>query len=107
MLRGSAPWLLVLVGCARPLLGPEDATLGESSSTGDLPSTSTSTSETESSTTDDPEPDPTCHASYDPCLPVADDLDCTDVRALGLAPVTVIGDDVYELDADGDGLGCE
>lgn len=105
MLRRSTPWLLVLVGCARPLLGPEEATLGDGSSTGELPGDSSS--EDESSTTDDVEPVPACHASYDPCLPIVDDLDCADVRALGLAPVIVIGDDAYELDADADGLGCE
>jgi hypothetical protein len=48
-----------------------------------------------------------CHPSYDPCLPVVDDLDCDDVRALGAAPVAVTGDDEYGLDADHDGIGCE
>jgi micrococcal nuclease len=49
----------------------------------------------------------TCHPSYTPCLPIADDLDCADVRALGVAPVRVAGSDPYRLDGDGDGLGCE
>lgn len=53
------------------------------------------------------EPEPVCHASYDPCLPIVDDLDCPDVVALGAAPVTVIGPDDYGLDADDDGIGCE
>lgn len=48
-----------------------------------------------------------CHPSYSPCLPIVDDLDCPDVRALGKAPVTVKGPDDYRLDRDGDGLGCE
>lgn len=48
-----------------------------------------------------------CHPSYSPCLPVVDDLDCADVRAMGAAPVRVNGPDDYRLDADGDGLGCE
>lgn len=48
-----------------------------------------------------------CHPSYSPCLPIVDDLDCTDVRAMGKAPVTIKGPDVYRLDRDGDGLGCE
>jgi micrococcal nuclease len=48
-----------------------------------------------------------CHPSYDPCLPIVADLDCKDVRALGKAPVDVIGPDVYRLDGDHDGLGCE
>ena len=35
------------------------------------------------------------------------DLDCSEVRAMGAAPVTVKGPDDYELDAEDDGLGCE
>lgn len=48
-----------------------------------------------------------CHPSYSPCLPIVDDLDCPDVRAMGKAPVTIKGPDEYRLDRDGDGLGCE
>jgi hypothetical protein len=48
-----------------------------------------------------------CHPSYDPCLPIVDDLDCAEVRALDAAPVTVKGPDDYMLDAEEDGLGCE
>jgi endonuclease YncB( thermonuclease family) len=48
-----------------------------------------------------------CHPSYTPCLPVTGDLDCADVRALGVAPVRVTGSDPYRLDGDGDGFGCE
>lgn len=48
-----------------------------------------------------------CHPSYDPCLPIVDDLNCPDVVELGAAPVTVIGPDEYGLDADNDGIGCE
>jgi hypothetical protein len=51
--------------------------------------------------------DPACHASYLPCLPVVDDLDCDEVREMGAAPVEVIGEDAYGLDADADGIGCE
>jgi micrococcal nuclease len=59
-----------------------------------------------------PTPKPTkvasrCHPSYDPCLPIVGDLDCPDVRAMGLSPVHVIGPDDYRLDRDHDGLGCE
>jgi len=49
----------------------------------------------------------TCHSSYSPCLPIVGDLDCADVRALGKAPVRVLGSDPYRLDGDGDGFGCE
>jgi len=48
-----------------------------------------------------------CHPSYTPCLPIVDDLDCPDVKAMGKAPVRIKGPDVYRLDRDGDGLGCE
>ncbi len=48
-----------------------------------------------------------CHPSYTPCLPIVGDLDCPEVRAMGKAPVHVIGPDDYRLDRDGDGLGCE
>ncbi len=59
-----------------------------------------------------PTPKPTekassCHPSYTPCLPIVDDLDCPDVRAMGKAPVTVIGPDDYRLDGNHDGVGCE
>jgi micrococcal nuclease len=57
-------------------------------------------------------PEPTeaaarCHPSYTPCLPIVADLDCPDVRAMGAAPVTVIGPDDYRLDGNHDGVGCE
>lgn len=53
-------------------------------------------------------PKPTnCHPSYEPCLPIVGDLDCPDVRAMGKAPVRVIGPDDYRLDRDKDGWGCE
>jgi micrococcal nuclease len=55
----------------------------------------------------DPEPAGNCHPSYDPCVPDGPDLDCPDIRAMGLAPVDVIGPDEYRLDGDHDGLGCE
>lgn len=50
---------------------------------------------------------PDCHSSYDPCLPIVGDLDCPEVRALGLAPVRVLGSDPYRLDGNHDGIGCE
>lgn len=48
-----------------------------------------------------------CHPSYSNCLPIVGDLNCPDVRAMGKAPVQVLGSDPYRLDADNDGLGCE
>jgi endonuclease YncB( thermonuclease family) len=39
--------------------------------------------------------------------PYPPDLDCADIRALGIAPVRVVGSDPHRLDGDNDGLGCE
>ena len=44
-----------------------------------------------------------CHPGYLPCVPVADSVDCTEIRSV----VRVIGNDDYGLDRDGDGVGCE
>ncbi len=51
-----------------------------------------------------------CHPSYDPCVPITSDVDCAGGSGNGPAyvgRVTVIGPDVYGLDNDGDGVGCE
>ena len=54
-----------------------------------------------------PQPAPpaaSCNPNYTPCVPnVPYDLDCADIGFT----VHVIGVDVYRLDGDGDGLGCE
>jgi endonuclease YncB( thermonuclease family) len=39
--------------------------------------------------------------------PYPPDVDCADIRALGIAPVRVIGSDPHRLDGDNDGYGCE
>lgn len=45
-----------------------------------------------------------CNPNYSPCVPNAGyDLDCPDI---GMR-VSVVGYDVYRLDADNDGIGCE
>lgn len=52
-----------------------------------------------------------CDPNYDPCVPVASDVDCAGGSGNGPAyvsgPVTVIGTDIYQLDRDGDGVACE
>jgi endonuclease YncB( thermonuclease family) len=49
----------------------------------------------------------TCDPNYEGCIPLfPPDLNCTDIKKLGLAPVKVIGKDVHRLDSDGDGIGC-
>jgi endonuclease YncB( thermonuclease family) len=56
-----------------------------------------------------PQPGGNCDPNYaEGCVPrVRYDLDCADIRALGIAPVRVIGTDVHRLDGDDDGWGCE
>jgi hypothetical protein len=43
-------------------------------------------------------------------VPIASDVDCAGGSGDGPAytgPVQVIGSDIYDLDRDGDGMGCE
>lgn len=48
-----------------------------------------------------------CDPNYAGCVPLyPPDLDCSDIKALGLAPVTVLGKDPHKLDGDGDGTAC-
>lgn len=53
-----------------------------------------------------------CNPNYSPCVPNDPvDVDCKGGGGNGPSyvqgPVTVIGTDVYDLDRDGDGIGCE
>lgn len=49
-----------------------------------------------------------CDPNYAGCIPVfPQDVDCSDIKRLGLAPVKVIGKDIHRLDRDGDGKGCD
>lgn len=52
-----------------------------------------------------------CSPHYSGCVPIASDVDCAGGPGNGPAyvrgPVQVIGSDIYGLDRDGDGLGCE
>lgn len=66
-----------------------------------------------------PKPSPTpeppqnnCDPNYSgACVPIASDVDCAGGSGNGPAyvvgPVTVIGEDIYGLDRDGNGIGCE
>jgi len=48
-----------------------------------------------------------CDPNYKGCIPTyPPDLDCTDIKKLGLAPIRVIGKDVHKFDSDGDRIGC-
>jgi hypothetical protein len=52
-----------------------------------------------------------CDPNYTGCVPIASDVDCAggsgDGPAYVRGPVQVIGDDIYDLDRDGDGTACE
>ncbi|MDX6259437.1 MAG: hypothetical protein QOH84_1125 [Kribbellaceae bacterium] len=52
-----------------------------------------------------------CDPNYSGCVPIASDVDCEGGSGNGPAyvagPVEVIGSDIYRLDADHDGIGCE
>jgi hypothetical protein len=55
---------------------------------------------------------PSCDPNYEgACVPIASDVDCAGGSGNGPAyvqgPVTVVGSDIYDLDRDGDGVGCE
>jgi resuscitation-promoting factor RpfB len=53
-----------------------------------------------------------CDPNYSgACVPIASDVDCAGGSGNGPAyvqgPVQVVGTDIYGLDSDGDGIGCE
>lgn len=51
-----------------------------------------------------------CHSNYGGCVPVAPDVDCEgdgDGPAFLSEPVVIFGEDVYDLDTDGDREACE
>ncbi|NLE80548.1 MAG: hypothetical protein GX610_13360 [Rhodococcus sp.] len=57
-----------------------------------------------------PPPAQNCHSSYDPCVPIASDVDCEGGNGNGpvyTGPVRVTGPDEYGLDRNNDGFGCE
>ncbi|MDF1603725.1 G5 domain-containing protein [Nocardioides sp. YIM 152315] len=58
-----------------------------------------------------PQPTKRCDPNYSGCVPIASDVDCAGGSGNGPAyaqgPVRVIGNDIYDLDADGDGWGCD
>lgn len=63
-------------------------------------------------TTSQPSSRPDCDPNYaGACVPIASDVDCAGGSGNGPAyvqgPVRVVGTDIYDLDRDGDGVGCD
>jgi resuscitation-promoting factor RpfB len=58
-----------------------------------------------------PEPKGQCDPNYSGCVPVASDVDCAGGSGNGpeylQGSVNVIGEDIYDLDRDSDGVACE
>lgn len=53
-------------------------------------------------------PSAKCDPNYEGCIPpFPPDLDCADVKRMGLAPIRVTGTDLHKFDGDGDGIGCD
>jgi hypothetical protein len=54
---------------------------------------------------------PSCDPNYGGCVPIASDVDCAGGSGNGPAyqngPVAVVGSDKYDLDRDGNGIGCD
>lgn len=53
-----------------------------------------------------------CDSNYEgACVPIDSDVDCAGGSGNGpsyvAGPVRVVGDDIYELDREGDGIACE
>jgi hypothetical protein len=52
-----------------------------------------------------------CTPGYSPCIPPGSDVDCAGGSGDGpryvQGPIRVTGSDPYDLDGDGDGVGCE
>ncbi|TDE02600.1 hypothetical protein E1269_21550 [Jiangella asiatica] len=67
----------------------------------------------------EPEPEPEvdaavqdgCDPNYSGCVPIDSDVDCAGGSGNGPSyadgPVNVVGSDIYDLDSNSDGVGCE
>lgn len=66
----------------------------------------------DSSPSQDESQDASCDPNYaGKCVPIASDVDCAGGGGNGPAyvrgPVRVVGEDIYKLDRDGDGIACD
>jgi resuscitation-promoting factor RpfB len=76
------------------------------------PSSAVRTSKPSLTIDEEPQQESACDPNYGgACVPIASDVDCAGGSGNGPAyvkgPVTVIGSDIYDLDRDGDGVGCD
>ena len=59
----------------------------------------------------EPAPQQGCDPNYSGCVPIASDVDCAGGSGNGPAyvsgPINVVGQDIYDLDRDGNGIACE
>lgn len=108
---------------SRPKNAPEPATVVEATTT-PVPTATSTFTPTPKPTATKPVPTSTpapkveqkesssCDPNYSgACVPIASDVDCSSGNGNGPAyvvgPVRIIGNDIYDLDRDGDGVGCE
>jgi hypothetical protein len=60
---------------------------------------------------DPPKTKSNCNENYSGCVPLASDVDCAGGKGDGpeyvKGPIRVLGNDVYGLDRDGDGIACD
>jgi hypothetical protein len=76
------------------------------------PSSAARTSKPSPPVDEEPQQESACDPNYGgACVPIASDVDCAGGSGNGPAyvqgPVTVTGVDIYDLDRDGDGVGCD
>jgi hypothetical protein len=104
--------LIAAVIVATAAISP--ACSSKSTSTGHGSGQSQSKNQADPPTTRQPQTFPAgseCDPNYSGCVPIASDVDCAGGKGDGPAfvkgPVRVIGKDIYHLDGDHDGIGCE
>jgi hypothetical protein len=125
VIRGALLAMVLLVGCGGTADTEESAGRREPATTATVPTSTTTTSTTKTRATSwtatvpqTPPPEPSapseqgCDLNYvGACVPVTSDVDCASGSGDGpyyvAGPVYVVGSDVYGLDRDGDGIGCE
>ena len=90
---------------------PAGVVLEATTTTTTLPPPTTTTTVRPPPTTAATQPPRSCDPNYSGCVPIDSDVDCAGGSGNGPSyvsgPVQVTGTDIYGLDADNDGYGCE